>query len=120
MSDGIVHIEIPVKDLEKTPNFYSKIFGWELTPIPDLDYVIFTADGAGTSGAFVKPSIHAVGGVIAYIQVDNIEEKLDEIAENGGTKQSGVEDVGDAGWFALFTDPDGNALGLWKQNADRA
>ncbi len=25
MADGIVHIEIPVKDLEETPNFYSGI-----------------------------------------------------------------------------------------------
>ena len=114
MADGIVHIEIPVKDLETTPKFYSTVFGWELTPVPDNDYVLFTADGAGISGAFVKPEIYQIGGCVGYIQTENLEESLKLIEENGGTTQTERQEVGDAGWFALFTDPDGNPMGLWE------
>ena len=118
MADGIVHIEIPVKDLEETPKFYSDIFGWELTPVPDNDYILFTADGAGISGAFVKPETHQIGGTVGYIQVENIEDSLKSVEDNGGKAQSGRQDVGDAGWFALFTDPDGNPMGLWENKPE--
>ena len=117
MADGIVHIEIPVKDLDATPKFYSDIFGWELTPVPDNNYVLFTADGAGISGAFVKPNVHQVGGCVGYIQTDNIEDALKLIEENGGSPQSERQDVGDAGWFALFTDPEGNQLGVGENKS---
>ena len=118
MADGIVHIEIPVKDLEGTPKFYSDIFGWELTPVPDNDYILFTADGAGISGAFVKPETHQIGGTVGYIQVENIEDSLQSVEDTGGKSQAGRQDVGDAGWFALFTDPDGNPMGLWENKPE--
>lgn len=114
MADGIVHIDIPVKDLEATPEFYAKVFGWELTPMPEQDYVLFTADGGGISGGFTKPKIHQPGGCIGYIQVDNLEDAMAVIVENGGQSQTERQEVGDAGSFALFTDPEGNAMGLWE------
>ena len=114
MADGIVHIDIPVKDLEATPEFYSKVFGWELTPMPEQDYVLFTADGGGISGGFTKPEVHQPGGCIGYIQVDNLEAVMKTIVNNGGQDKLGRQEVGDAGWFALFTDPEGNPMGLWE------
>ena len=114
MADGIVHIDIPVKDLKATPEFYAKVFGWELTPMPEQDYVLFTADGGGISGGFTKPEIHQPGGCIGYIQVDNLEDAMGIIIENGGQSQLERQEVGDAGWFSLFTDPEGNPMGLWE------
>ena len=117
MADGIVHIDIPVIDLEATPEFYSKVFGWELTSMPEQDYVLFTADGGGISGGFTKPEVHQTGGCVGYIQVDNLESTLENIVENGGQGQLDRQEVGDAGWFALFTDPEGNTMGLWEVNS---
>ncbi len=114
MADGVVHIEIPVKNLKETSEFYSTVFGWELTPVPNHEYILFTADGAGISGAFIKPDVHQVGGTVAYIQIENIENALETIGENSGQALSGRQEVGDAGWFAMFTDPDGNPMGLWE------
>ena len=83
MADGIVHIDIPVKDLETTPEFYSKVFGWELTPMPGEDFVLYTSDGAGISGGFTKPEVHQIGGCVGYVQVDNLEAAMESIVENG-------------------------------------
>lgn len=115
MADGIVHIDIPVKDLDATPEFYAKVFDWELTPMPEQDYVLFTADGGGISGGFTKVGgIHQPGGCIGYIQVDNLESAMETIVKNGGQSQMERQEVGDAGWFALFSDPEGNHMGLWE------
>ncbi|MCH8927896.1 MAG: VOC family protein [Candidatus Marinimicrobia bacterium] len=114
MADGIVHIDIPVKNLDTAPEFYAKVFGWELTPMPNEDYVLFTADGGGISGGFTKPEVHQIGGCVGYIQVDNLETAMESVVENGGQSQLGRQEVGDAGWFALFTDPEGNPMGLWE------
>jgi len=96
MADGIIHIDIPVKDLEATPEFYAKVFGWELTPMPEQDYVLFTADGGGISGGFTKPEVHQPGGCIGYIQVDNLETAMEVIVKNGGQSQMERQEVGDA------------------------
>lgn len=114
MADGIVHIDIPVKNLDTAPEFYAKVFGWELTPMPNEDYVLFTADGGGISGGFTKPEVHQIGGCVGYIQVDNLETAMESVVENGGQSQLDRQEVGDAGWFALFTDPEGNPMGLWE------
>jgi len=87
MADGIVHIDIPVKDLEATPEFYAKVFGWELTPMPEQDYVLFTADGGGISGGFTKPKDHQPGGCIGYIQVDNLEGAYRCLSEQAATER---------------------------------
>jgi len=80
MADGIIHIDIPVKDLEATPEFYAKVFGWELTPMPEQDYVLFTADGGGISGGFAK-----LGGFHHRINLKAKSGRLNRIIQKGLT-----------------------------------
>jgi hypothetical protein len=49
-----------------------------------------------------------------YILVDNIEEALGKIEKAGGKTVMPRQEVPGEGWFALFSDLDGNVLGLWE------
>ena len=61
MSNGsVVHFELPADDVERARKFYSKTFGWNVMPMPEMEYTMVgtgpaTAEGMpsepGTSGA---------------------------------------------------------------------
>ena len=36
--DKVEHFEIPADDFSRATNFYMKVFGWELNPIPGVKY----------------------------------------------------------------------------------
>ena len=38
MSGRVVHFEVPYDDAERAQAFYSDVFGWQIQPMPELDY----------------------------------------------------------------------------------
>ena len=53
-------------------------------------------------------------GVKIYVRVDDLDVTLARAAELGGTPVLDPTDLpGDFGRIAMFTDPDGNPVGLW-------
>ncbi len=39
MSGRVVHFEIPADDVERAQSFYQEAFGWQITPMPDMNVV---------------------------------------------------------------------------------
>jgi predicted enzyme related to lactoylglutathione lyase len=83
LGNPIVHLEISVTDLNKAREFYSKIFGWKVDLIPQMDYALFET-GTPPNGDFSKVNKVKTGGCLFYISVDDIEKKLKEIEKAGG------------------------------------
>ena len=50
------------------------------------------------------------------VEVDDIEATLEQVEKRGGATVSAKQAVGEMGFSAYFTDPEGNLMGLW-QNA---
>ena len=49
-----------------------------------------------------------------YMRVDDLDKYLDRAEQLGGKRLVPPTDLPeDYGRFAIFTDPDGNAVGLW-------
>ncbi|WP_211355335.1 hypothetical protein [Blastococcus colisei] len=46
--------------------------------------------------------------------MDSIEDSLRRIGELGGSTVVGKTPVGEMGFAAYFTDPEGNVMGLWE------
>lgn len=111
---GFCHIEIPTTDGVKSRDFYKKVFNWTMNE-SDPNYIQFsTPDNEG--GGFTTTSKPTTDGVILYIQVEDIEKKLKEIEETGGQTVKGKTGISpEFGFFALFTDPGGNQLGIWSK-----
>jgi predicted enzyme related to lactoylglutathione lyase len=109
----IVHIEIAAGDPGEAAAFYRKVFGWDTEHDEGFDYWQFSAEG-GPGGGFVgigEP--YEAGDVVIYLASEDIEAALTAVQENGGAVIVPKTAIGEMGWYALFTDPSGNKLGLY-------
>jgi predicted enzyme related to lactoylglutathione lyase len=117
LSNGkICYIEIPATDIERSADFYTKVFGWATRKRGD-GHLAFDDTTGQVSGTWVTgrpPS--ATPGLMVYIMVDDVNVTIDAINANGGEI---VQPVGaDAPEItARFRDPGGNVLGLYQQPA---
>jgi len=112
MGDPIVHIEIPVTDLKKAKDWYTKLFGWKVELIPKMNYALFDT-GCPPGGGFNKVDKVKAGGCLLYICVDDIEKTLKAIEKAGGKTVYKKTEIPETGWNAVFTDIFGNELGLF-------
>ena len=123
MSGRVVHFEIPFDDGERAQDFYRQAFGWQLQSMPGMGYTLVTSGPSGDSGPTEAGFIN--GGMmsredspsrspILVVDVTSIDDALDLVGELGGTTLRGKEAVGDMGFAAYVTDPEGNVVGLWE------
>jgi uncharacterized protein len=110
----ICYIEIPATDIERSADFYTKVFGWTTRKRGDgrLAFDDTTGQVSGTWVIARPPS--TTPGLLIYIMVDDLNATIDAINANGGEV---VQPVGaDAPEItARFRDPGGNVLGLYQQ-----
>lgn len=108
------HVDLAAPNLEASMVFYSTVFGWEFLPFEMPMYRLFKA-GSGVGGGLWKaetPMPH--GGIVVYLHVDDIEASLAAVEANGGKQVVGKTAIQENyGWYAQFTDPAGNKLGLF-------
>src|SRR5207248_2268630 len=79
----ICYIEIPAIDIQRSSEFYARVFGWQLRTRGD-GRVAFD-DGVEVSGTWVTgrpPSPQP--GLLLYIMVDDVNATIDAITANGG------------------------------------
>jgi predicted enzyme related to lactoylglutathione lyase len=113
---AIVHIEFKSSDFERTSDFYAKLFDWKTDRNASGSYMKF--DGAdGPSGGWVRADLVQSPGPIAYLTVDDLAAKLDEVETAGGRVLVRSMPFAGGGEIGLFADPDGNVLGLWQRKA---
>jgi predicted enzyme related to lactoylglutathione lyase len=56
----------------------------------------------------------ATSGPVLVVDVDSIDATLERVGGMGGSTVVGKTPVGDMGFAAYFTDPEGNVIGLWE------
>lgn len=125
MPGRVVHFEIPYDDAERARAFFSTAFGWQLMPLPDLQYTIVmtgpsTDEGPIQSGFINGGLMERQGdysGPNLVIDVDNLEDALRAVNDAGGTTVSERMAVGDMGFVAYFRDTEQNLFGLWETAA---
>ena len=120
MSDRnhFVHVEFAVNDLLIAKKFYSRVFSWEITDNPAFpDYLFFnTGDEEFSGGLSLTQSKPTTGTSVFYINVSDINDKLQVVTENGGKIILEKTTLpGDQGFIGRFEDPFGNILGIWTR-----
>lgn len=125
MAGGVVHFEIPADDENRAGKFYRDVFGWEISPMPEMSYGMIKTTPTDDSGMPSVPgSIN--GGMfrregeltspLITVDVEDIDAALEKISNLGGSTVQAKQAVMGMGFAAYFRDPEGNILGLW-QNA---
>ena len=124
MGGRVVHFEIPFEDQDRAHAFYAEAFGWALVPLPEMHYVLATTgpsdQGPPSEPGFINGGLlqrgSPVTGPVLTLEVEDIDASLEQVERLGGSTVSSKEQVGEMGFSAYFTDPEGNLMGLW-QNA---
>ena len=109
----ICYLQIPTRDIQKSADFYRRVFGWSVRQRGDGSTAF--DDGVGeVSGEWVLNRQPAEPGVLVHIMVDSVAKTLDLVLANGGEV---VNPIGvDPGEItAHFRDPMGNVFGLYQE-----
>jgi predicted enzyme related to lactoylglutathione lyase len=107
------YIELPAKDLIKTKAFYEQVFGWKFTDYGP-DYTSFE-DGR-IAGGFTKDRQVVSGGPLIIVYGHDLPATERKVVEAGG-QISRVTFSFPGGRRFHFTDPNGNELAVWSENA---
>ncbi len=110
----IVHIEFSTHDREVGAKFYSELFGWKFEQIPDMNYATFEADGGPGGGLNPVTETTPPGATVVYVDTDDIDASLAKVEQLGGKVMLPRSEIPGMGWFALFSDPSGNQIGLFE------
>jgi len=121
-----VHFEIHASDPEILVKFYTDVFGWKISHMPQFDYwLIETGTGdTGINGGLMKrrgpaPGPDApVNAYVCSIGIDSVDACLERALKAGATIALPRMAIPGVGYQAYVKDPDGNLLGLHQ--ADRS
>ncbi len=119
MAHPVVHWEITAKDAKKLSGFYSSLFDWKINanPMPnstEYNEVVTGGGEGGINGGIFQAPDSVSAFVTLYVLVDDLQEYLDKAESLGGRALHPPTPIPGIGAFALFGDPAGNTIGLFK------
>jgi len=114
---------MPADDLKRAQKFYSKTFGWNMMPMPEMQYTMVGTTPSDKEG--MPKEYGAINGgmtergapvshTVVTILVDDIDASLKLIEKNGGKVARKKMPVGEMGFVAYFKDSEGNVVGLFQ------
>lgn len=123
-----IHFEFQADDIERAKNFYEKTLGWKITQMMKKDEggmnywgVDTGKEGAGINGGMYERSEGDEKNYLydCTIAVENIDDMVKKVKENGGQIMKEKSEIPGVGFFATVKDTEGNKFGLiqptdWK------
>jgi len=121
MGQAVVHFEVVGKDGDKLRKYYTDLFGWNINADNDMNYGMVdgkdnkTKNGdTGIGGGVGQGPDGYDGHVTCYVAVPDVEEALQKAESLGGKRVMGPEDIMGMVVLGQFTDPEGNLIGVVK------
>jgi predicted enzyme related to lactoylglutathione lyase len=121
--DKVVHFEIPFDNKQRAMKFYTDSFGWQLTEMPQMNYVMASTvpvddrqmpkePGAINGGLFERPK-EAPNPTI-YVGVASVDGAIKKVEAAGGKVVTPKTPIPGMGAYARIADTEGNVLGLFE------
>ena len=120
LMSAIVHFDVPAEDVERAKKFYSALFDWKYQSFPEMQYNLITTtnlDGTPGVGGGLGKRMDPSQRMTNYFGVPSIDTAMKQVSELGGKLISGKMAVPGMGFLANCMDTEGNAFGLWEENA---
>lgn len=111
--EKINYIEFPSRDIEKTRNFFTTVFGWSFVDYGP-EYTAFSNEGI--NGGFYKSDLSVStdnGSALVVFYSNNLEQTLSKIEAAGGTIIKPIFSFPGGRRFH-FSDPNGNEYAIWS------
>jgi hypothetical protein len=114
-------LDLATTDTTAAKQFYSEIFGWEIFDIPvgeNMVYTMLSLNGKPVAALSEMQAEQRAMNIpshwMSYVSVDNADEIMASVIDNGGTVVLPVIDVMEEGRMGLLQDPEGAYLGIWQ------
>ncbi len=123
--DGVNLFGLPVDDMERAKQFFSKTFEWDFmatgmdgnhhfaTTVPTDENGLPTEAG-GINGGLIERGTYEQRVTSIYIKVKSIDETLEKVKDNGGELVFAKIPIADFAFFAQIKDTEGNLISLWE------
>lgn len=130
MPNPVAHFEIYGDNPEKLAGFYQGLFGWQINPVPGMEYWLIqtvptdpqgqpTAPG-GINGGLMKRPMPDSRNWLSYVTVTSIDETLKKAQSMGAAVLRPKSAVPKNGWFAVLADPEMNVFAVWQDDPNAA
>ena len=114
MPNPVVHFEIHSSNAKSLNKYYSELFGWHVNTDNEMGYgMVETHAGKGIDGGISPQMGDEPNMILFYVESDDLQASLDKAVELGGKVPMPVTEVPMV-TFALFSDPEGNVVGIVK------
>jgi len=121
MGQAVVHFEVVGKDGDALRRYYGELFGWNIDTNNPMQYGMVdgkdntTVSGdTGIGGGVAQGPDGYEGHVTFYVAVPDVEAALQKAESLGGRRVMGPENIMDMVELGQFTDPEGNLIGVVK------
>ena len=117
IAPSLVWFEIPADDLQRAKKFYLELFGWNISPFPEVkDYWHIDTGGADASpdGGLMARK-HPGHTITNYIQVESVDRSAAKVKELGGKICVPKTAVAEMGYFVICQDSENNMFALWEK-----
>jgi uncharacterized protein YndB with AHSA1/START domain/predicted enzyme related to lactoylglutathione lyase len=108
--------ELSTTDTAAAQGFYTQLFGWSPSKMPggEVDYTIFSAGGEMAAGMMNVMQPGSPAYWLGYVMVADCDASAAQAEKLGGKICLPPKDIPNVGRIAIFTDPQGAALGLFQ------
>jgi predicted enzyme related to lactoylglutathione lyase len=112
--------ELVTVDVAAARAFYTRVMGWEahVAPASGRPYTLFAARGVPVAGLMGLPEDAGPSGAkpswLGYVGVDDVDIAADRVRRLGGNLYVPPTSIADISRFAVFADPQGAPLALFK------
>jgi predicted enzyme related to lactoylglutathione lyase len=114
MGRPVIHWEIGAKDAANLNDFYRQLFDWQFdTSMPG--YSMVQAEEGGIGGGIMQAQGEMPPYLTFYVAVDDLEASLAKAEGLGGKGIVPPTPIAGIGAFAMFEDPEGHMMGIFKQ-----
>lgn len=123
MKNKVVFFEIPASNFTQAKAFYENVFDWKVELSGDEGAMAYTTpvdkdqnplEPGGINGGFYKrKSTHDQPSF--GVETGDIDRTLAAIEKAGGKVITPKHSIGEWGFMADFSDPEGNVMALWEK-----
>ena len=123
--DGVNLFGLPVDDMERAKEFFSKTFDWSFmatgmdgnhhfaTTVP-TDEIGLPTEPGGINGELIERGTYEQHVTSIYIKVKSIDDTIEKVKKNGGKLVFAKVSIADFAYFAQIYDTEGNLISLWE------
>jgi uncharacterized protein len=115
MPNHVIFFEVVGRDGAALRSFYRELFGWKIREVPgEMDYGLVAGDDAGIEGGIGATPNGGSGHTTFYVDSPDPQATLGRAERLGARALLQPTQLPGDGVIALFADPEGHTIGLYK------